>query len=191
MRAEATALASEIAGWMELPELEWLYDQALSRRFVVEIGSWKGRSTKALAAATPGCVYAVDTWAGSEGFDAGAYKSEIDRIGPEGIYQEFLKNLAPEIAAGKVVPVRMTSGGAAAMFEKLLLRFDMAFIDANHDVESVRQDIRLWKPLLAPGGLLSGHDYAPRNPGVMQAVDELIPEKKVMENGTIWYTLVP
>jgi hypothetical protein len=37
---------------------------------------------------------------------------------------------------------------------------------------------------LREGGVLCGHDYASYHPGVMQAVEELIPSFTV--HGTIW-----
>lgn len=54
---------------------------------------------------------------------------------------------------------------------------DFAFIDANHEYEYVRQDIKLWYPKVKPTGLLYGHDYNSRQDrkhiwGVKVAVDE-------------------
>jgi hypothetical protein len=34
-------------------------------------------------------------------------------------------------------------------------------------------DIRVAMGILKPGGILSGHDYSPRDPGVVQAVNEV------------------
>lgn len=53
-------------------------------------------------------------------------------------------------------------------------QFDFVFLDADHSYEGIRQDITLWWPLVAPGGLLCGHDYNhPQIGEVKRAVDEL------------------
>lgn len=46
------------------------------------------------------------------------------------------------------------------------------FIDADHEEDSVRQDIAAWWPKVEPGGWLAGHDFCPPFPGVMNAVLE-------------------
>ena len=62
---------------------------------------------------------------------------------------------------------------------------DMVFIDAAHDYDSVVRDIGTARRLLVPGGLLCGHDYGGSWPGVVQAVNELVPSKGVVNS--IWY----
>jgi hypothetical protein len=47
----------------------------------------------------------------------------------------------------------------------------LVFLDANHSYESTRRDIEWARAVGA--GLICGHDYSPRFPGVMQAVNEL------------------
>jgi len=65
--------------------------------------------------------------------------------------------------------LRQTSERAAARVNGT---FDLVFIDADHGYESVQTDIRCWFPRVREGGLLSGHDYSARFPGVVQAVNE-------------------
>jgi hypothetical protein len=65
----------------------------------------------------------------------------------------------------------------------------MVFIDANHLYEPVKFDITAWRNLVCPGGLLCGHDYRDPEPGVKQAVDELVPNRKLGPD-TIWYSIL-
>jgi predicted O-methyltransferase YrrM len=50
--------------------------------------------------------------------------------------------------------------------------FDAVFIDAGHDYENVAADIDAWRPKVRSGGILAGHDFSLRFPGVIRAVKE-------------------
>ena len=52
--------------------------------------------------------------------------------------------------------------------------FDFVFIDASHEYEPTKADIRLWWHKVKDEGLLAGHDYFGHEQ-VRSAVDELIP----------------
>ena len=53
---------------------------------------------------------------------------------------------------------------------------DFILVDAGHKIRYVTQDLR-WTRLLAPGGRVCFHDYAPRCPGVMKAVDHFLSDR--------------
>jgi predicted O-methyltransferase YrrM len=186
--------ALKVSGWMSPTELTWLAQQARSHSHIVEVGSWMGRSTTVLATHTPGMVWAIDTWEGSE-----ELKGLLDGKPPNWLFKTFLDNTRDY--RDKIIPMCMTSlEGAKALVDK---SFDMIFIDASHDYASVKADIEAWRPLLAPGGLFCGHDYATGWPGVMQAVDEFFPDIVKAKNlsrlygpsdwnsNSIWHTVLP
>lgn len=175
--AIAVAESRGIDGFMEIAELDCLARLAVDREVIVEVGSWKGRSTKALACASPGIVYAVDHWDGAWGPGAD----------PEaGVFEAFSTNLAEEIRSGKVVPIRASSADGARLLAERGVVADMVFIDADHTYEAVKSDIEAFMPLLAEGGLLCGHDYETVWPGVIQAVNELGHPVRVDRHTTIW-----
>ncbi|HVS14840.1 MAG TPA: class I SAM-dependent methyltransferase [Thermoanaerobaculia bacterium] len=184
--------AELIQGWMTRAELTWLARAAATRPRIVEIGAWKGRSTRVLARHTPGVVYVVDHWRGSRS-DATEIQEEVASKGADGLFAEFQGNLAPEIAAGRVIPIRAESGDAVHSLRGLLEggAVDMVFIDGDHSYESVSRDIRAYRPLLRRGGLLAGHDCSLAWPGVIRAVEELVPGSATMDGGSIWYSRIP
>lgn len=186
------AEAAGIDGWMSEAELAWLAGVAKGCRIIVEIGSWKGRSTKALAMHTGGVVYAIDDWRGDEHGSA-ELRQELAAKGPDGVHAEFLRNLEPEIRAGRVVVLRRRSAEAAPVLRELLggRGADLVFIDAEHTRASVKHDIETYRPFLREGGLLAGHDYSGAWPGVVLAVDELVPGRTVIPDGTIWHARCP
>lgn len=66
---------------------------------------------------------------------------------------------------------------------------DFVFIDADHDYEFVRDDVREWAKKVRTGGIVSGHDYyiTPKgNNGVVNAVDEYIKEHGYKLELTDW-----
>lgn len=121
-----------------------------------------------LADNTQGTVFAVDHWKGSEEHQ-GALADKPDYF----LYGVFSKNLQRHIDYGRVVPIRMPSVEAAAHLARQEFLFDMVFIDASHDYDSVKADILAWKPLISPGGILCGHDAG--HPPIMRATHELLP----------------
>ena len=169
--------AINIPGSMSPEELQWLAEQASTRNLVIEIGPDQGRSTRALADNNRGAVYAVDLWEDFTIEDASGLYSRTEYTGKR--FELFCQNMA---GCTNLVSMRMTSLEAARRLQDL--RFDMIFIDASHDYESVKEDISAWRPLLQEGGLFCGHDYTTK-PGVKRAVDELIPNFQLTA-GCIW-----
>jgi hypothetical protein len=171
--------ALKVDGWMNEAEMTWLVERAREYHFIVEVGSWMGRTTRALIDNCPGIVYAVDTWDGSE------ENQEFLKDKPNGfLYQKFLENLE----GTRVIPMRMPSVAAAAHFANAKMQLGMVFIDGAHDEQSVRNDILAWRPLVKDGGLLCGHDYDWGWPGVVHAVRELIsPTPNQVGGSSLWY----
>jgi len=161
-----------IDGWMKPEELDWLYTQALEMETIVEIGSYKGRSTHALLSAGA-YVTAVDHFYGSAGEDAHARDAVAD-----GIYRDFIANTGN---APNLCTVRLPSLHAATMFRDGA--FDMVFIDADHRYEEVKKDILAWRPKAKR--LLCGHDFSASWPGVLKAVTETLGAVEVYDS--IWY----
>lgn len=163
---------NEIEGWMTRAELEALFKEAKNHSSIVEIGSWKGRSTHALLSGCPGIVYAVDHWKGTES-DGRAHQEAF--IDPDSVYTQFCGNVG-EFA--NLRPMRMSSEEASKQFEDKSI--DMVFIDADHSYEAVKRDIELWLPKAKK--LICGHDF--QFEGVEKAVKEKF--EKINIVGTIW-----
>lgn len=54
-------------------------------------------------------------------------------------------------------------------------KMELVFVDACHHYEWVRKDSESALAMVAPGGAVIWHDYAPYAPGVVRALDELAP----------------
>src|SRR5262249_33639595 len=123
--------AMTIDGWMEKHDLEWLAEKASQHQTIAEVGCWMGRSTRALADNTPGKVWAVDHWKGSEEHQ-GSFKDNADN--PDWCFNLFKQNLH-DLIGTKVVPLRNSSVNVAYAFSSIGMKLDMVFIDASHDYD--------------------------------------------------------
>jgi hypothetical protein len=165
---------------MEIPEADAAAIRELVARHrnvmgtapsVCEVGSWAGRSAIIMAKAGA-AVTCVDTWEGSQN-DEGCKAYDGSRGKP---FEVFLRNVAG-------LPITATVGRSpevASQFKDG--EFDIVYIDAEHDYESVKADILAWKPKAKRW--IAGHDYH-LFPGVQKAVDELCPGRTVQ--GNVWY----
>lgn len=131
---------------------------------LVEIGSWKGRSTIALARglearATPaGEVRAIDPHTGS--------REHHELWGEVDTYADFLANLDRAGVRDRVRPMRMTSREARREHDGGPVH--VLFIDGSHEYEDVRGDMDDWLPLLARGAVVGFNDVL--WPGVLRAL---------------------
>jgi len=168
--------ALAVPGYMEPPELEWLATHASRAYQIAEIGCWQGRSTRVLADHSPGTVFAIDHFRGVP-----ELLYELTDRPPYWLYKRFTMHL---IDCENVVPIRLPSKEAARLLSSH--RFDLVFIDGDHIYSAVKDDILYWKPLVAPGGILCGHDYQDAL-GVEQAVTELLPNAQIADGTSIWW----
>jgi predicted O-methyltransferase YrrM len=159
-------------------ELTYLASMAEKSHCIAEIGSWRGRSTSAFAHHSPGIVVAVDTWQGSV-----EHQAELKGKPGSGVYHEFMANVS---RYDNIWPLLANSLTGARIISQSPMRFDLIFIDASHDYDSVKADIQAWMPLLSPGGVLCGHDYM--RWGVKNAVRQLVPKHRLVPDTSIWST---
>lgn len=137
---------------------------------VVEIGSFRGKSTAYLAAgARDGFgakVFAVDPWDlpgniyGKHGFTA-----------PE-IREDFERQIRACRLWSRVTPMRSFSTDAARDWSGP--KVGLLFIDGDHTERAVRADVKAWTPHLADGAVICFDDYDTKpNPGVKVVADEM------------------
>ena len=175
------ARARQLKGWMADLELGWLAVQALRHQTIVELGSYAGKTTRCLCDNTGPLsqVYAIDLWQHIAG--AG---EEFSEAAMEGTLRDFLNEMRHEVNIGRLIPLRMDHVAAS---QALLVRPDMVFVDGDHSYEGCRDAIKAWKPKIARGGLICGHDYNDEKfPGVIKAVKELLPEARHLKPTTLW-----
>jgi SAM-dependent methyltransferase len=146
-----------VEGWLTPAQAQHLHEAAAavpSTGRIVEIGSFRGRSTIALAlgAAEGVEVVAIDPHAGNdrgpreiEGFESEAADDN----------EAFRANLARAGVADRVRHVRAFSADAHSEVEG---QIDLLWIDGAHRFGPARADIRDWGDRVVDGGRLLVHD---------------------------------
>lgn len=139
--------------------------------FIVEIGSFKGKSTIALGLGSQyltknkRTIYAIDPF--------------THPILPADYGEVFQRNITKAGLASHVIPIKKPSQEAYADCPSHIAAL---FIDGDHSYEGVVHDITHYVSRVIPGGIIAFHDYSYRTcpgyewaelPGVTQAVDEL------------------
>ena len=163
-------LVKDVDGFLTNREGEALYKlaAACTGGVIVEIGSWKGKSTvwlgKGALKAGAKTLYAIDHHVGSE--------EHQGEGAPVWTFREFENNIEKAGLTGIVQPLVKTSAEARPLVREPI---DLLFIDGAHDYESVQEDFRLWFPAVKNKGAVAFHDTP--WPGVGRLVSE------VLENG--------
>ena len=145
---------------------------------ILEVGCHVGFITNALLAYNIQ-VYAIDLWSNDyyneeDGGKGGIIETNRNLGGELRVYQRFIHNAGKDLFK-RVFPLR---GESVYLSCYLDLQFDMIYIDAAHDYESVKKDILAWYPKLKKNGIMVGDDFS--SPGVKQAVDEIFKENKTV-----------
>jgi len=160
-------LTSKIDGWLSDSEGKLLYNLAKGvprKQAIVELGSWKGKSTVWLAKGTEAGqmnkVYSIDPHSGSK-----AHVSE----GEMNTYTAFLTNLTKAGVQATVIPLVTTSDKAAQRWREGV---GLLWVDASHEYEDVKHDFLSWKQHLLPGAMVALHDCD--KPGPAQVVEEYL-----------------
>lgn len=166
-----------IEGWLSISEGEFLYYTAKNcegKGVIVEIGSWKGKSTifigKGALAGKRIKVYAIDPHTGSP--------EDIKVLRKIWTYDEFKKNIENAGLNDIVIPIIKTSKEAAKNFPDSV---EFIFIDGAHEYEMVKQDFELWFPKLIDEGIIAIHDTVVW-PGPRKIVKKYIYKSKYFKN---------
>ena|SRR3990167_2718376 len=139
---------------------EWMKKLFAYNKIVnaVEVGSWLGSSARHMASMLPayGKLYCIDTWEGSA---ENRNVNEGLHLLPT-LYEQFLSNVIHAGLTAKIVPIKMRSEDAVGQLAQYGQHFDLIYIDAAHDTESVLKDMEAYFPFVANHhGILCGDDW--------------------------------
>ena len=152
-KAMIRKIVDEYDGFLTFREAYGLFTIASSLKAkgcVVEIGSWKGKSTICIAKGILNKemkIIAIDPHVGSQ---------EHQGNGRVWTYDEFKANIKDAGVENQIVPILKYSNEAR---KEVSQSVEFLFIDGAHDYDSVKTDYEIWGPLLIDDGYLAFHDY--------------------------------
>lgn len=138
---------------------------------IVELGSFRGKSTAYLAAGSKAGagapVHAVDPWdLPGNPFGKHGYSDPSVR-------EAFDAQLRSVRLRARVEAHQAFSTDAARTWSGPLV--GLLYIDGDHSEHAIRADLAAWEQHLAPGAVVAFDDLdTPRNPGVRIVVDDLV-----------------
>lgn len=172
--------AKRINGWMSDAELCFLAETARKSDLIYEIGSFTGRSTRALGDNVKGKVFAIDPW---ESANYDGHENGICFFADETTYNVFYCNNADLIESGAIVPFRERWEDYIPVWDA-----DFIFIDGDHRYENVKRDIiKALRYITKPGGIIAGHDYILPWTGVLNAVNGFFRPEAINVIDSIWW----
>lgn len=168
---------AELDGLISREVGELLYSFAAlvpSDQAIVELGSYRGKSTCYLATGSAAAghgasVYAIDAW--SE--EVSAWRKSVLSELPSPLFDDFLAQISKADAEEIVTPIRSLTALAAEGYtgEPVAL----LYIDGDHHKEAALADFRAWRRHLTSDAVVIFDDYGvTKNIGVTEAVAALV-----------------
>jgi hypothetical protein len=167
-------------------------------KYAVEVGVAEGGYSFYLLDSWPGICYQVDPWMALS-VDEYLDYNNVDQIEHDRRYNLVCKTAFHKYK-GRAIPMRMTSKDAVKNFVDDF--FDFVYLDANHKLQYISEDLQLWYPKCKSGGIFAGHDFldgiiASGEYGVKTAVTRFAAEHKLSVNVTLepdypsWWIVKP
>jgi predicted O-methyltransferase YrrM len=175
----------DVEGFLAPDEFQLLHDLAagIDRGCIVEIGSYRGRSTVALAqgARSGGGapLYAIEPHDEFVGEFGGLF-GPPDR-------DAFFRNMLRAGVAEDVHLVNLPSEEVAPGWRR---EVGMLWIDGDHRYDAVRRDLEVWAPHLAPGAVVALHDAVQPELGPARLVEEEVAAGRFERVGAVEQTVV-
>lgn len=169
-RQDGFEFPDKVEGYLTHVEGRKLFEAAQrvpSDGLIVELGSYKGKSTICLAQAGRK-VWAVDHFEGEQ-LEVLDDKKSVHSDHLAGNYKDELRlNLTNAGVADNVRVIdEDTHLGPSSLGHTAI---DLLFIDAAHDYQSVKADVAAWEPHMKPEGVIAFHDT--NFPGVERVLTE-------------------
>lgn len=178
----------DLPGFMSVKDLKVLEQLAKTvpkNGVIVEVGSFMGRSSWALAKSCDPSVtlFCIDSWPKYHFTSEDFKKMAAYKRGMKFDFATFKENIRD---CSNVKIIRACS--LEVVWDHCLV--DLIFIDGDHESPGIDRDLECWSTRLKPNGILSGHDFSLAFPHVCRAVIKKSEKEglpfKLFSNSVVW-----
>jgi len=152
----AERIEKNIPGLMSQNEVKFIMRCVKSsprKGYCVNLGTYLGKSTAAICAATSQEVITMDTF---------KYTGRLGQSSPKLVRANLAKlNLNANIL------VHSTSAKVSSIVRKV----SFLFIDTHHTARQLNAELDIWLPYMAARGVIALHDYHRKYPGYVTTID--------------------
>jgi len=183
-----TPLPKDIQGWASQSEVFEAVIREWKPKLIIEVGTWKGASAIHMATLCKQnnldtLILCIDTFLGSVehwvNTPDGAPALNLKNGRPT-IYEQFLSNVIHEQLTDVILPFTIDSINGGLALHQLGIKADVIYIDAGHEYESVKADLKTYKEVVRPGGCIVGDDWF--HGPIRQAVAEVLGDVITLSN---------
>ena len=171
-------MINTVEGFLKSPKQErWFFGAAKAapkNAVIVEIGSFKGRSTVSFGFGCVGTqkhIYAIDLFEG-DGADYG--QGDFQKVFHDNVIRCELSNY--------ITSIKKHSIQVAATWDKPI---DILFIDGSHEYQDVKADFEAFYPYVKKNGTIAFHDIKGKWDGVIRFWAEVIEAGYLKEIGQV------
>lgn len=149
LKNEIEKITNPIQGWLTTNEGELLYDLAeQSNGLIVELGSWKGKSSIWLAKGCKNFITCIDHFEGDDG--------TLKKFGKTNTFSEFLQNIEKCNVKNKIQIIIADTKSAVNGFKNNSI--SLLYIDTAHDYKNVKEEYNQWIDKIKDDGIIVFHD---------------------------------
>ena len=166
---EHLKMAKNVQGWMCDDFLSTIYDNAVNKGLVLEIGCWRGKTTSVLACAKK--VIVIDSWDFNTavGGHEKVYKEMSEDIN---IFEDFKSNTSA------FNNIEIIKGKSKEVYNQVVDNsIDFIVLDGSHFYIDVKNDLNAYFSKLKNDGIIFCHDY--EDGEVKKAIDEFVMERNL------------
>lgn len=161
-------LPERLTGWGSYDKFFEKILLQVNPKTIVEVGSWLGASAINMAKLCKqhelqcDSIICIDTWLGAAEFwTMMSHTPERDlkcKNGYPSVYYQFLSNVVHHDAQDLIQPIPNTSVVGFEILKYKRIRPDLVYIDGSHLEDDVYLDIKNYRTIINPGGVLFGDD---------------------------------